>query len=127
MKEWDVFISHAGEDKQSAALPLTIELERRGARVWLDKFELKIGDSIREKVDEGLANSRYGVVILSPRFFEKKWPKAELDGLFARDVVLPVWFGVNEKDLLRVSPILAGRLAGNMADGVSSVAQQLID
>jgi hypothetical protein len=127
MKEWDIFISHASEDKQSAALPLTLELQRQGARVWLDKFVLKIGDSIREKVDEGLANSRYGVVILSPHFFEKKWPKAELDGLFARNVVLPVWFGVTEKDLLRVSPILAGRLAGNMADGVSSVAQQLID
>jgi TIR domain len=127
MKQWDVFISHASEDKESAARPLASALRQSGARVWLDDSELKLGDSLREKIDEGLANSRYGVVILSPRFFEKKWTKAELDGLFARDVVLPVWLDVTADDLLRMSPMLAGKLAGQMKDGVDHVAHQIIE
>jgi hypothetical protein len=112
---------------ESAALPLALALRRLGARVWLDKFELKLGDSIREKIDEGLSNSRYGVVILSPRFFGKQWTKAELDGLFARDVVLPVWHNLTVGEVLRMSPMLAGKLAAKMEDGISQVAEQIID
>jgi len=70
MKQWDTFISHASEDKEQVALPLSLALRQRGVRVWLDKFELRIGDSLRQKIDEGLANSRFGVVILSPSFFQ---------------------------------------------------------
>jgi hypothetical protein len=127
MKQWDVFISHASEDKESAALPLALALRQAGVHVWLDRFELKLGDSLREKIDEGLANSRYGVVILSPRFFSKKWTRAELDGLFARDVVLPIWLDLTGDEVLRISPMLAGKLAAKMEDGVSQVAEQIID
>jgi hypothetical protein len=83
---WDAFVSHASEDKAEIVLPLTNELRKFGLRVWLDKFELRVGDSLREKIDEGLAESRFGVVILSPAFFSKKWPKKELNGLFAKEV-----------------------------------------
>src|SRR5690348_507169 len=94
--EWDVFISHASEDKAQIALPLAKRLEADGLRVWLDKHEIRLGDSIRQKIDLGLRNSRYGVVILSPRFFAKKWTQKELDALTALvDVtdkkILPVW------------------------------------
>ncbi len=73
--QWDAFISHASEDKAEVVLPLATELRKYGLRIWLDNFSLKIGDSLREKIDEGLAESRFGVVILSPAFFSKNWPK----------------------------------------------------
>jgi hypothetical protein len=66
--EWDVFISHASEDKNSVVHPLAEELMLRGLRVWYDKFTLKLGDSLREKIDYGLRYSRFGVVVLSPHF-----------------------------------------------------------
>ena len=67
----DVFISHAGEDKVEVARPLTDALTASGLRVWLDENELHLGDSLRAKIDHGLAHSRFGVVVLSPSFFCK--------------------------------------------------------
>ena len=70
----DVFISHAWEDKDAIARPLAEELRRRGFDVWYDEFSLKMGDSLRGSIDYGLANSRFGLVILSKNFFAKHWP-----------------------------------------------------
>ena len=73
----------------------------------------RIGDNLPEKIDEGLALSRFGVVILSKRFFEKNWSKAELTALQARQVVgserviLPIWHDIDVEYLESVSPMLA--------------------
>jgi hypothetical protein len=112
----DVFISHASEDKEDIARPLAEELGHRKLAVWFDEYEIKWGDSLRERIDEGLANSRFGIVILSPHFFAEKWPKMELDGLFAREeggtkVILPIWHNVTKEDVAGSIPTLAGRLA----------------
>jgi len=72
MAQRDVFISHASEDKASIARPLTDALIVAGFSAWFDEYELKIGDSLRGKIDEGLKNSRYGIVILSKSFFSPK-------------------------------------------------------
>ncbi len=66
---WDVFISHASEDKETIAKPLAKILIHNGLSVWLDQHELFLGDSLRRKIEEGLSNSRFGVVILSKNFF----------------------------------------------------------
>ena len=70
-EEWDVFISHASEDKEAIATPLAEALQANGLRVWYGDFSLRLGDSLRQSIDRGLARSRFGVVILSARFFEK--------------------------------------------------------
>src|SRR5690348_17350195 len=96
----DVFVSHASEDKDAVARPLAEELRRRGLDVWFDEFTLGLGDSLTESIDHGLANSRLGVVIVSPRFIAKRWPRRELQGLVIRQmsgrrkVILPVWHEV---------------------------------
>ena len=84
---WDVFISHASEDKDSVALPLRNALAARGITVWLDKTELRVGDSLRRKIDQGIRASRFGIVVLSETFFAKGWTNHELDGLVTRNVV----------------------------------------
>ena len=76
--EYDVFISHASDDKVDIARPLAECLQRKGLRVWFDDFELTLGDSLRRCIDRGLTISSFGVVILSPAFFSKEWPKKEL-------------------------------------------------
>jgi hypothetical protein len=130
-KEWDVFISHAAEDKVAVARPLAASLRRAGARVWLDEHELTVGDSLSEKIDEGLARSQFGVVILTPAFFAKHWPKRELAGLRAREeegikVILPVWHNVDKPAISRFSPILADALAAKTEQGIDNVAKALI-
>ena len=67
-KEYDVFISHASEDKEAVVRPLANALRQKGVRVWYDEFELKIGDSLRRKIDQGLSKSRFGIVVISRSF-----------------------------------------------------------
>jgi len=52
--EWDVSISHASEDKDAIARPLVEAPRAKGLRVWYDEFSLKVGDSLRKKIDHGL-------------------------------------------------------------------------
>lgn len=85
-RDVDVFISHATEDKVSVVRPLAHALPTRNVDVWYDEFELKLGDSLRRKIDGGIARSRFGLVVLSKAFFAKNWPQYELDGLVARDM-----------------------------------------
>ena len=66
--EWDVFISHATEDKEAIARPLADALRDGGLRVWYDEFSLTLGDSLRQSIDRGLARSLFGVVVVSPSF-----------------------------------------------------------
>lgn len=127
---WDVFISHASEDKD-VVRPLVEALTSSGCAVWFDESALRLGDSLRGTIDKGLAHSRYGVVILSPNFFAKRWPQAELDGLAAREssglkVILPVWHNLEREQLERYSPMLAGRLAVSTSSGLNAVARQIL-
>jgi len=129
--KYDVFISHASEDKESVARPLALALGNLGLRVWLDEFELTLGDSLRRTIDKGLASSAFGVVVLSPAFFEKEWPNKELDGLVAREdgknkVILPIWHNLTHADVLRFSPPLADKLAASTSSGVDVVAKKVL-
>jgi hypothetical protein len=124
-------LSHASEDKDAIARPLYRALKRKRVSVWFDEGTLRIGDSLRSKIDEGLAHCRYGVVILSPSFFAKDWPKKELDGMVAREnlsgekVILPVWHRVTKAQVTKFSPMLAGRLAGNTKNGVPALVRSI--
>ncbi|MBI3443825.1 MAG: DUF1883 domain-containing protein [Magnetospirillum sp.] len=117
-REYDVFISHASEDKEEVVRPLAHALANAGLRVWYDEFELRIGDSLRRKIDRGLASSRFGVIVMSASFFTKGWTNYELDGLVTRantgeQVLLPIWHNVTKKQVIEYSPSLADRLARN--------------
>jgi hypothetical protein len=129
---WDVFISHASEDKASVARPLALALQQAGLRVWFDETQLRVGDSLRTKIDEGLAQSRFGIVVLSPSFFAKDWPQRELAGLFARGgrddpVILPVWHGLSARDVAGFSPMLADLVALSTGIGIPFVAEQIVE
>ena len=129
--DWDVFISHAWEDKESFVRPLAEALIARGLRVWYDEFTITVGDSLRRSIDRGLANSRYGVVVLSPSFFAKEWPQKELDGLAAREVngekvILPIWHQVTASQVREYSPILADRMAVSTTRDLDYIVAELI-
>ena len=62
---WDAFVSHASEDKESFVRPLVNALQDAGLKVWFDEHTLKVGDGLRRSIDRGLAQSRFGVVIVS--------------------------------------------------------------
>jgi hypothetical protein len=128
---YDLFISHASEDKENLVRPVAEQLKKMGVSVWYDEFEIKVGDSLRRSIDKGLVSSRMGAVILSKAFFKKEWTAYELDGLTAKKIagrnrILPVWFGIDKKYLLKKSPALADVMA-IAANGLSpkDVAKKL--
>jgi hypothetical protein len=131
--QYDVFISHATEDKGEVVRPLAEALVSKGLRVWYDEFELRLGDSLRRKIDAGLANSRFGVVVLSHAFFAKNWPQYELDGLVSREmtgeqVILPLWHRITKSEVLAKSPSLADKVARNTADfTIDEIAQEIAE
>jgi hypothetical protein len=131
--EIDLFISHASEDKEQFARPLVAELGKHGLRVWFDEAELRVGDSLIQKIDDGLRRSRYGVVILSTAFFAKQWPRAELDALANRQidtgevVILPIWLEVSAEDVRAYSPLLASLYALEASEGVAQIAAKLAE
>lgn len=127
----DVFIAHASEDNATIVRPLHRALAAEGWKVWLNEAVLEPGDSLCQKIDEGLSKCRYGVVVLSPSLFQKTWPQKELDGLVARETasgtktILPVWHKINQSGVARYSPTLADRHAGLSEDGLDSVVKKI--
>ena len=115
---YDVFISHASEDKESFVNDLVEELTKLGVKVWYDKLCIIWGDSLRSKIDEGLRNSKYGIVILSEAYIKKGWTQYELEGLFNIEMtngktILPIWHNITKRQVQEFSPTIAGRLAIN--------------
>jgi hypothetical protein len=131
---YDVFISHATEDKDGIVRDLAAALTARGLNVWYDETVLRIGDNLRRKIDAGLASSRFGVVVLSRNFFAKNWPQYELDGLVSREMggghqlILPIWHDITKDEVMRASPSLVGKVALRTSDStVDEIADEITD
>jgi hypothetical protein len=132
-KSYDVFISHASEDKDEIVRSLAHALSAEGLGVWYDEFTLRIGDSLRQKIDKGLANSRVGLVVLSPAFLSKGWTNYELDGIVTRSVsgeqiLLPIWHNITKQQVVDFSPSLADKVARSTATHtVEEIAEEIAD
>ena len=128
---YDVFISHASEDKDSIVRSLATELLLEGLKVWYDEFSLRIGDSLRQKIDKGLAKSRVGLVVLSPSFIDKGWTNYELDGIVTRavsgeQILLPIWHNITKQQVIDFSPSLADKVARSTATHtVQEIAKEI--
>ncbi|MCM3511718.1 toll/interleukin-1 receptor domain-containing protein [Carnobacterium inhibens] len=118
-EDFDVFLSHAAEDKESFCDEFSnILQETYGLKVWYDSISIKWGDSIRAEIDKGLKKSKFGVVILSRNYIKKYWTNYELEALFQIEsnggkIILPVWHDITKKEIQEFSPALAGKLAMN--------------
>lgn len=121
LKEYDVFISHSADDKDDYVEELVRQLKEAGVKTWYDSDDIGWGKSIRESIDEGLACSKYGIVILSPSFIEKYWTNYELNGILTKqsstgqNVILPIWHNVTADDIKKKSYSLSDLRALNTA------------
>ena len=129
--KWDLFISHASEDKAMVVQPLANTLKNEGVKVWYDEFELKLGDSLSRSIDYGLIHSRFGLVVLSKSFFAKQWTEYELQSLLARNtggerVILPVWHDIKKEDIQRYSLYLSDIMALSTQMGIDKLAVEIM-
>lgn len=129
----DVMVSYAGEDYVELVQPLIQLLEASGLRVWVDKAEVKLGDSIYDRINRGLTTCRHAVVVLSPAFFAKGWTQGELAALAAlqystsRKVILPIWHRLDHETVTKYAPLIAALRAVKSSDGLEAVAAAIVD
>ena len=130
---YDVFISHASEDKDEIVRPLVTALKNEGLEVWFDELTLKIGDSLRQKIDRGISRSRVALVVLSPSFLLKGWTNHELDGIVTRSVsgeqiLLPIWHNLTKQEVVDFSPSIADKIARSTATHtVNEIASEIAE
>lgn len=90
-----VFISHSSKDKQFAQ-KLALDLRGLGIGIWFDQWEIKVGDSIIEKISHGLKENDFLAIVLSPDSVNSEWVKRELNSVLSREIaerkvsVLPI-------------------------------------
>ena len=128
---WDLFISHASEDKEELVRPLAEELVKYGVKVWYDEFSLELGDSLTISIDKGLINSKFGLLIISPAFFQKCWTEYELKSLLTKEinggkVILPIWHKVTADFVASKSLFLADKKAISSDMGFSKLALEIV-
>jgi len=133
-KKPDFFICHDSRDKVTVARPLAEGLRAKGLKIWYDEYSLEIGDSLTESIQRGLTECKSALVIISKNFLaNEKWPKYELQSLLNRQissgnakVILPIWHGIDEKDLQQYSYYIADRVAGNTNAGIDALVERLL-
>lgn len=128
----DVFLCHAWDDRQKAAKELNDLLEERGVRVWFSEKDIGLGEPFMRSIDKGLANSRVGIVLVTPAMLSTL-PKGgvadkELSVLLAGERLVPIVHQTTYDALREVSPLLASRNGLNTADAtMADVAAKLAE
>ncbi len=131
--EYDVFLSHATEDKDDVARPLALALQERGLRVWYDEFEFRIGDNLTAKLNAGINESRSGILILSKDFFGKNWTEHELNTLenlavTENRVLFPIWHNITEAEIRAYRASLSNIVALSTATHtVQEIANEIFE
>lgn len=113
---YDVFISHASEDKENFVDGLVEELLKRDVKVWYDRKVLTWGKSIRQNIDLGLRQSKFAIVVLSEHYICKYWTQKEFNALFnlgsqLGEYILPIWHNISTEKAKEFSPMLSDTIA----------------
>jgi len=128
----DVFLCHAWDDRQGAAKELHDLLQSRGVSVWFSEKDVGLGVPLLRAIDKGLANSRVGIVLVTPALLRRLPAEGiadkELSALLARERLVPVVHGTTYEALRDVSPLLASRSGLSTAENpMADVAAKLAE
>jgi len=109
----NVFLCHAWDDRKDSAKELHDLLEENGVSVWFSEKDVLLGSSLLREIDKGLANSRIGIVLVTPNFIDRVRNEGiaekELSALLARDLLVPIVHNTTFEKLREVSPLLGSR------------------
>lgn len=128
----DVFLCHAWDDRQGAAKELRDLLVAAGVKVWFSENDLALGVPMMRAIDKGLANSRIGLVLVTPALLaslpREGVADKELSVLLMRNQLVPIVHNTTYNDLLNVSPMLASRSGLDTAeDSMAVVAEKIAE
>ena len=129
----DLFLCHAWDDRQGAALDLYDELTGLDVKVWFSERDVPLGTPLMRQIDRGLRNSRIGIVLVTPALLRSLNAEGiadrELSVLLNSGRVIPILHGVTFRELNDVSPMLASHSGLATADyaSLADVATKLAD
>lgn len=121
----DVFLCHAWDDRQGVAKHLHDLLESKRVSVWFSEKDVPLGTTSLREIDKGLANSRVGIVLVTPALLRRLQAEGiadkELSALLARDLLVPIVHDTTYEALREVSPLLGSR------SGLSTAEESMAD
>lgn len=128
----DVFLCHAWDDRQGAAKQLHDLLESAGVKVWFSEKDVGLGVPLMRAIDKGLANSRVGIVLVTPALLRRLPAEGiadkELSALLARDRLVPIVHNTTYEALRDVSPLLGSRSGMSTAEeSMAEIAAKLAE
>lgn len=128
----DVFLCHAWDDRQESAKELHDLLVEAGVKVWFSEKDLGLGVPMMRAIDKGLANSKIGLVLVTPGLLERLPREGiadkELSALLARNQLVPIVHKTTYDALRNVSPMLASRSGLDTAeDSMAVVAKKIAE
>lgn len=128
----DVFLCHAWDDRKKAAKELHDSLESKGVTIWFSEKDVALGAPLLREIDKGLANSRVGIVLVTPSFIKRIKAEGiadkELSALLARDLLVPIVHDTTFDNLRDVSPLLGSRSGlSTIEDSIDTIASKLAE
>lgn len=128
----DCFLCHAWDDRQGVAKNLHELLVAEGVKVWFSEKDLTLGVPMMRAIDKGLANSRIGLVLVTPallaRLPQEGVADKELSALLAGNQLVPIVHGTTYTELRNVSPLLASRSGLDTSeDALEVVAKKIAE
>jgi hypothetical protein len=130
----DIFVCHASEDKIDIIYPLIKVFDNHGISYWFDEAEIRWGDTLVSKINEGLGISKYIIVILSANFLLKNWPQTEFGAALNVEIssgeikVLPLLVGSEEekKEILERYPIINSKKYLTWGSSIDNIVNELL-
>jgi len=128
----DIFLCHAWDDRQGAAKELHDLLESLGVKVWFSEKDVGLGVPLLRAIDKGLANSKVGIVLVTPSLLRRLRTESiadkELSALLARERLVPVVHETTYEALREVSPLLGSRSGlSTSEESMAEVASKLAE
>jgi hypothetical protein len=79
------FLSHAHGNKDFVH-KVKSDLDKAGILTWLDEFQIGIGESIRQRIDQGISSSNFLLIFMSKAAVQSEWVGREIDAAFMREI-----------------------------------------
>lgn len=128
----DIFLCHAWDDRKESAKDLYDLLINNGISVWFSEKDVPLGTSLMREIDKGLAKSKIGIVLVTPKFLERIENSGiadkELSALLATDQLVPIIHNTTYEELRDVSPLLASRSGlDSSEDTMEMISEKLVE
>lgn len=128
---YDAFISYATED-QNLVAEIAGGLKTKGFRIWYDQFVLRVGDNLLKTIEDGLINSKHGILFISHSYLKKGWTNYEMDNLIRHSIeknkkLLPIWHDVSKEEIEKRHLGLGGIFALHSVYGTQVLVTKLTD